>query len=157
MSAQLDHTILWCRDKQKASAFLTQMLGLPPPVPFGAMLVVKLANGVSVDFYDQDGKRRRETYDSQKAAKAEMGKRLERIRKRTYRAQADIPLLKAVAESWLASKADLRPAARYVLETTSRIFSGRSATFASTKLTVEDVESLREESRKRLAPRTVVH
>lgn len=56
MSVQLNHTIVWCRDKQKSAAFLTEILGLPDAVPFGAMLVVQLSNGVSVDFYQQDGK-----------------------------------------------------------------------------------------------------
>jgi catechol 2,3-dioxygenase-like lactoylglutathione lyase family enzyme len=56
MSVQLNHTIIWCRDKQKSAAFLSEILGLPEAVPFGAMLVVRLSNGVSVDFYQQDGK-----------------------------------------------------------------------------------------------------
>jgi catechol 2,3-dioxygenase-like lactoylglutathione lyase family enzyme len=56
MSVQLNHTIIWCRDKQKSAAFLSEILGLPEAVPFGAMLVVQLSNGVSVDFYQQDGK-----------------------------------------------------------------------------------------------------
>ena len=55
MSVQLNHTIIWCRDKQKSSAFLVDILGLPPPVPFGPMLVVRLQNSISVDFYNQDG------------------------------------------------------------------------------------------------------
>jgi catechol 2,3-dioxygenase-like lactoylglutathione lyase family enzyme len=55
MAVQLNHTIVWCHDKKTSAAFLTDILGLPPAVPFGPMLVVKLANDVSVDFYDQDG------------------------------------------------------------------------------------------------------
>jgi catechol 2,3-dioxygenase-like lactoylglutathione lyase family enzyme len=55
MSVQLNHTIIWCRDKQKSSAFLVELLGLPKPVPFGPMLVVRLENSVSVDFYDHEG------------------------------------------------------------------------------------------------------
>lgn len=55
MSAQLNHTIIWCRDKHRSAAFLVNILGLPPPVPFGPMLVVQLDNGVSLDYYDQDG------------------------------------------------------------------------------------------------------
>ena len=52
--AQLNHTIVWCRDKQKSAAFLTEILDLPSPAAFGPMLVVKLTNGVSLDFYDND-------------------------------------------------------------------------------------------------------
>ena len=55
MSVQLNHTIVWCRDKQKSAAFLTEILGLPSPTPFGPMLVVQLNNGVSLDFYENDG------------------------------------------------------------------------------------------------------
>lgn len=54
MSIQLNHTIVWCRDKQKSSAFLIDILGLPPAIPFGPMLVVKLSNGVSLDFYNYE-------------------------------------------------------------------------------------------------------
>ncbi|ROL78687.1 bleomycin resistance protein [Pseudomonas chlororaphis] len=54
MSVQLNHTIVWCRDKQRSADFLVQVLGLPPPVPFGPMLVVQLDNGVSLDYYDND-------------------------------------------------------------------------------------------------------
>jgi catechol 2,3-dioxygenase-like lactoylglutathione lyase family enzyme len=55
MTAQLNHTIVWCRDKQKSAAFLVEMLGLAKPIPFGPMLVAQLGNGVSMDFYDQPG------------------------------------------------------------------------------------------------------
>jgi catechol 2,3-dioxygenase-like lactoylglutathione lyase family enzyme len=62
MTAQLNHTIVWCRDKKTSAAFLTEMLGLPPALPFGAMLVVKLDNDVSVDFYDQEGEIAKQHY-----------------------------------------------------------------------------------------------
>jgi catechol 2,3-dioxygenase-like lactoylglutathione lyase family enzyme len=52
MSVQLNHTIVWCRDKQKSTRFLTEVLALPSPVPFGPMLVIDLQNGVSLDFYE---------------------------------------------------------------------------------------------------------
>lgn len=55
MSAQLNHTIVWCRDKQKSATFLTEILGLPSASPFGPMLVVQLDNGVSLDFHQHDG------------------------------------------------------------------------------------------------------
>ncbi len=55
MAAQLDHTIVWCRDKQRSSAFLASILGLPPAEPFLHFMVVRLANGVSLDFADKDG------------------------------------------------------------------------------------------------------
>lgn len=55
MSVELNHTIVWCRDKQKSSAFLISILGLPEPIAFGPMLIVKLSNRASLDFYDYDG------------------------------------------------------------------------------------------------------
>lgn len=55
MPAQLNHTIVWCSDKQRSSAFLTELLELPPAKPFGPMLVVTLGNAVSLDFYEQPG------------------------------------------------------------------------------------------------------
>ena len=55
MNAQLNHTIVWCRDKQKSATFLTEVLGLPGPTRFGPFLVVELSNGVSLDFLERDG------------------------------------------------------------------------------------------------------
>lgn len=55
MPAQLNHTIVWCSDKHRSSAFLTEMLGLPEPIPFAHFLVVSLDNGVSMDFTEKEG------------------------------------------------------------------------------------------------------
>ena len=55
MPAQLNHTIVWCRDKHRSSAFMADMLGLPPAQPFLHFMVVPLANGVSLDFMEKDG------------------------------------------------------------------------------------------------------
>lgn len=54
MGVQLNHTIVWCRDREKSAAFLTEMLGLPAARPFGPFLVVELGNGVSMDFHEVD-------------------------------------------------------------------------------------------------------
>jgi catechol 2,3-dioxygenase-like lactoylglutathione lyase family enzyme len=54
VSVQLNHTIVWCRDKRKSAGFLVDILGLPKPTKFGPMLVVKLGNDVSLDFYEND-------------------------------------------------------------------------------------------------------
>ncbi|HEU4957032.1 MAG TPA: VOC family protein [Sphingomicrobium sp.] len=53
--AELNHTIVWCTDKQRSAAFLTDMLGLPPARAFFHFLVVDLQNGVSLDFYQKEG------------------------------------------------------------------------------------------------------
>jgi catechol 2,3-dioxygenase-like lactoylglutathione lyase family enzyme len=55
VNAQLNHTIVWCRDKQKSATFLTEVLGLPGPTRFGPFLVAQLSNGVSLDFLERDG------------------------------------------------------------------------------------------------------
>jgi catechol 2,3-dioxygenase-like lactoylglutathione lyase family enzyme len=55
VSIELNHTIVWCRDKAKSAQFLTEILGLPAPTPFGPFLVVELGNGVSLDFHEVDG------------------------------------------------------------------------------------------------------
>jgi catechol 2,3-dioxygenase-like lactoylglutathione lyase family enzyme len=53
MPVQLNHTIVAARDKQASAAFLADVLGLGPPVPFGPFAVVTLDNGVSLDFMDE--------------------------------------------------------------------------------------------------------
>ena len=53
--AELNHTIVWCSDKQRSAALLTDILGLPPARPFFHFLVVDLKNGVSLDFYQKEG------------------------------------------------------------------------------------------------------
>lgn len=55
MAAQLNHTIVWCRDKHVSSAFMAEMLGLPAPVAFLHFMVIPLENGVSMDFMEKDG------------------------------------------------------------------------------------------------------
>jgi len=55
MPAQLNHTIVHARDKLRSARFVAELLGLPEPEPYGPFLVVKLANGVSLDFMDASG------------------------------------------------------------------------------------------------------
>src|SRR5512137_170129 len=55
MSIQFNHTIVWCQDKARSAAFLTEVLGLPPPTSFGSFLVVQVANAVALDFHDTAG------------------------------------------------------------------------------------------------------
>ena len=53
--AELNHTIVWCSDKQKSADFLAHILGLGPARPFFHFLVVDLQNGVSLDYYQKEG------------------------------------------------------------------------------------------------------
>lgn len=55
MAVQLNHTIVAARDKAESATFVTELLGLPAPTPFGPFLVVETANGVSLDFIEADG------------------------------------------------------------------------------------------------------
>ena len=55
MSIQLNHTIVWCRDKRKSAGFLSDLFGLPEPTPFMHALVVKLDNDVLLDFIEKEG------------------------------------------------------------------------------------------------------
>ena len=52
MTVQFNHTIVWCRDKDASSRFLTGALGLPPARPFLHFMVVQLSNRVSLDFME---------------------------------------------------------------------------------------------------------
>jgi catechol 2,3-dioxygenase-like lactoylglutathione lyase family enzyme len=53
--AELNHTIVWCSDKLRSAAFLTDILGLPPARTFFHFLVIDLKNGVSLDYYQKEG------------------------------------------------------------------------------------------------------
>jgi catechol 2,3-dioxygenase-like lactoylglutathione lyase family enzyme len=56
MTIKLNHTIVHSNDKKVAAEFFTEILGLPPPVPFiGYFLDVKVANDVTLAFMNADG------------------------------------------------------------------------------------------------------
>ncbi|KQX25579.1 MULTISPECIES: VOC family protein [unclassified Sphingomonas] len=55
MTVGLDHSIIWCSDKDRSAGFLAEMLGRPAPVPFLHFLVVDMDNGVSLDFMEKEG------------------------------------------------------------------------------------------------------
>jgi catechol 2,3-dioxygenase-like lactoylglutathione lyase family enzyme len=55
VTAQLNHTIVYCTDRKKSARFLAEMLGRPAPRRFGPFDVVELDNGVSLDFAVADG------------------------------------------------------------------------------------------------------
>jgi catechol 2,3-dioxygenase-like lactoylglutathione lyase family enzyme len=62
MVAQLNHTIVWCHDKMRSSAFMHEMLGLAEPRPFHHFMVVQAGNGVSLDFMEKQGDVARQHY-----------------------------------------------------------------------------------------------
>ncbi len=53
MPASLNHTIIWCRDKTASSNYLTEILGLDGPRPWGPFMVVELEGGLSLDYHEQ--------------------------------------------------------------------------------------------------------
>ena len=55
MAAQLNHTIVWCRDQRRSAEFLAEILGRPAPRKFAHFDVVELDNGVSLDFAERSG------------------------------------------------------------------------------------------------------
>ena len=59
---EFNHTIVWCNDKAMSAGFLANILGRPDPEPYGHFLVVKLDNGVSLDFMEKDGEVARQHY-----------------------------------------------------------------------------------------------
>lgn len=52
MPVELNHTIIYCRDRDASARFLCDMLGLPSPTAYGPFAVVEVANGVSLDFLE---------------------------------------------------------------------------------------------------------
>ncbi len=62
MTAQLNHTIVWCSDKARSSAYLCAVLGLAEAKPFSQFLVAELGNGVSLDFMEKEGAIARQHY-----------------------------------------------------------------------------------------------
>lgn len=55
MVVQLNHTIVAARDPLASARFMSGVLGVAEPVPFGPFQVVGVANEVSLDFIASDG------------------------------------------------------------------------------------------------------
>lgn len=51
--AQLNHTVVFARDRQLSAEFLAAVLGLKVGAPFGPFLPVDLGNGVTLDYYEK--------------------------------------------------------------------------------------------------------
>lgn len=57
MAVEFNHTIVAASDQKVTAEFLSQVLGLDAPSPFGPFLVVTLANGVSLDVASSEAER----------------------------------------------------------------------------------------------------
>jgi catechol 2,3-dioxygenase-like lactoylglutathione lyase family enzyme len=55
MTIELNHTIVYSRDKRESSDFLAGLFGLPSPVAWGPFLAIGVANHVTLDYLDADG------------------------------------------------------------------------------------------------------
>lgn len=50
MSIALNHTIVHATDPKRSALFLSEILGVGSPTPYGPFFVVQVDNGVSLDF-----------------------------------------------------------------------------------------------------------
>lgn len=55
MTVELNHTIVAARDPEASAQFLSDVLGLPDPAPYGPFMVVETGNRVSLDYLETDG------------------------------------------------------------------------------------------------------
>ena len=52
MPIEFNHTIVAARNKRESAEFLTELFGLPSPVPFGHFMSVTLEHGATLDYAD---------------------------------------------------------------------------------------------------------
>ncbi|MEU8759021.1 VOC family protein [Streptomyces sp. NPDC048659] len=53
MSVELNHTVVYARDRQVSATFLAEVLGLSVGAPMGPFLPVDTGNGVTLDYYER--------------------------------------------------------------------------------------------------------
>jgi len=55
MHPQLNHLIVWSRDRRAAAEFFAEVMGMGTPTEYGHFALVEAGNGVTIDFADTDG------------------------------------------------------------------------------------------------------
>jgi hypothetical protein len=55
MTVKLNHTIVAARDKKASALFLSELLGLEPPVLLGPFALVTVGDQLTLDFMDSGG------------------------------------------------------------------------------------------------------
>ena len=55
MAVQLNHTIVAASDNKRSAQFLSEILGLADPEPFGPFMMVETSNEVTLDFINHTG------------------------------------------------------------------------------------------------------
>ncbi|KYF76325.1 bleomycin resistance protein [Sorangium cellulosum] len=88
MTVRLNHTIVPARNKKTSATFMSEILGLDPPVPFGHFLAVRLDNDVTLDFADSTDELRPMHY-AFLVSEAEFDQIFGRIRERKLQYWAD--------------------------------------------------------------------
>jgi catechol 2,3-dioxygenase-like lactoylglutathione lyase family enzyme len=96
MSVEPNHTIVHAKDKRESATFVTEILALPEPEPFGPFLVIRTANGVSLDFMSSSGPIEVQHY-AFLVSEAEFDSAFERIKERKLEYWAD-PAKKRLGE-----------------------------------------------------------
>lgn len=89
MAVQLNHTILWVRNKEASAKFLTDILGLPEATRFGPFRVVAMDNGVSLDFGDTENEKIASQHYAFLISETEFDEIFARIRERNLEYWAD--------------------------------------------------------------------
>ena len=88
MSISFDHTIVAVRDKHATAAYLSDVLGLPPAVPYGPFLMHTFGNGAHVHFASS-ASAPVSTHLAFRAGEDEFAAVLDRLRRRGSRYWAD--------------------------------------------------------------------
>src|SRR5215472_12219695 len=60
--AKLNHTIVAARDRKASALFVTELLGLAPPVLLGPFALVNAGDQLTLDFVDSDGEIKTQHY-----------------------------------------------------------------------------------------------
>lgn len=55
MKPQLNHLIVWSKDRRAAAQFFSEVAGMGPPTEFGHFTQVETGNAVTLDFADAQG------------------------------------------------------------------------------------------------------
>jgi integrase len=118
--------------------------------------VVKRRNKWVVDFRDQSGVRRWETYETRKQADAALAKRIGETKSGVYKAPAELPTFEKVATDWLDGKRDRAASTYSILSGLVRLhylpaFGPRRID----TITAADVERFRNEKRATMVARYV--
>ena len=87
MSLELNHIIVYAKDRRASAEFLANVLGLTPEPDWGGFVPLKTGNGVTLDFAESDNVRSQ--HCAFLVSEAEFDAALERVRRVNIRFFAD--------------------------------------------------------------------